>query len=240
MDRMLGRKILLAKDPELISAMKDSFLYRGGYSLLSATDGLQAFEMIEEEDPALVLLDLNMTGLEGDACCRKVKEDPLLCSTPVVLILRPDQQKGLDRCRKAGCDEILYRPIDPHRLITTVCLLLNIVDRAAPRIVTRVPIRFGPVEGKRCPGHILNLNGGGLFIAADRLFPMDTPLELEISLPRCSVLLRCRGQVAWVNHPEWIKAPNLPSGMGVRFCELKSDQVEEIRNFVEEQSGGNS
>lgn len=237
---MFGKKILLAEDSEILSAMENSFLCRGGFSLLCAADGYQALEMIEEEDPALVLLRLDMAGMNGDVCCRQVKDDPLLRPTPVVLILRHDRQEDLARCREAGCDEIIYKPIDPFRLITTACLLLNIVDRAAPRIVTRVPILFGRNRTKLHRGQMLNLNAGGLFIAVDRLFPVDTLLELEIPLPDHPAPLRCRGRVAWVNHPEWIKAQELPPGMGVQFFELDRSKSEVVRNFVEKQGGGNS
>lgn len=237
---VLGKKILLAEESELISAMENSFLRRGGFSFLTAADGEQAFAMIEEEDPALVLLGLDMDGMEGDRCCRRVKEDPFLRPTPIVLLSYPDRQEDLARCRDAGCDEIVFRPIDPNHLITTASLLLNIVDRAAPRIVTHIPVQCGPLRSKSRSGQILNLNAGGLFLAADRFFPVDTLLDLTFSLPGCRFPLHGRGRVAWVNHPEWIKAPELPPGMGVEFFELDLETSEAVRNFVEKQGGGNS
>lgn len=236
----MGKKILLTEDRALRAALEHSFLCRGGFSLLTVADGNRAFEMIEEEDPALVLLDLDMTGMGGDTCCRRVKEDPLLRRTPVILVLRPDQRQRLPRCREAGCDELVFKPIDPRRLIDTACQLLHIVNPAAPRIVTQVPILSGTDRAEMRPGRILNLNGGGAFVASEHLFPIDTLLEMEFSLSPRGAPLRCRGRVAWVNHPEWIKAPELPHGMGVQFLEMEPEQAEVLRNFVEEQGRGNS
>ncbi len=62
---MLAKRILLSNHPEILRPMEDSLVHRDGFSVLIANDGREAFEIIEEHDPALAILDLEMMELGG-------------------------------------------------------------------------------------------------------------------------------------------------------------------------------
>jgi uncharacterized protein (TIGR02266 family) len=232
---MLRKKILLTDDTELQQALESSFFCRIGFALLVADSGGRAFEMIEEQDPALAILTLEMPDWQGDAICRRVKKDALLRSTPVILVVDAGREDVVSCCREAGCDDILYRPIDSHQLLTAACRVLNIVERGAPRVETRFPVLCGRDPRKLHPAWMLNINAGGLFVEIDRLHPVDTLVTLEFTLPGHTEHIRCRGRVAWVNHPEWIKTTSLPSGMGIQFLDLTEDAARAVREHVEAQ-----
>ncbi len=217
---VLRNKILLADDPEILSAMERSIFTRESFSLVVTASGQEAFEIIEEQDPILAILSQDMTDLSGDQCCRLVKADPFLRSTPIFLAARSGREKEITRCRNAGCDEVISRPIDGQQLMVLACQILQIGDRAAARYQTNLPIRIGPVDGKPESGCILDLNTGGAFIQTDCLHPIDTLVALSMDLPGPPGELRCQARVAWVNHPEWIKNSRLPEGMGVQFIDL--------------------
>ncbi|MBE0599434.1 MAG: PilZ domain-containing protein, partial [Desulfuromonadales bacterium] len=91
--------------------------------------------------------------------------------------------------------------------------------------------RFAKTGGKWRAGDIHNLSTGGLFLAASHLFPVDTPLMLEFCLPPGDSV-SCQGRVAWVNHPEWIKNPGYPAGMGVQFLDLEAAQRQALTAFL--------
>jgi CheY-like chemotaxis protein len=231
---VVGKRILLANDPELLRTLKDSLFGRSGFVLMVAESEQQAFELIEEQDPALAIFNLEQSGLSGEVCCRRVKNDPILRGTPIILVLPPGVDQELERCKEAGCDGNLYKPIDPDELTNTVCRLLNIANRGAPRVEVRIPLRWGKDIHNLRPGWILNLNVSGAFISTAKLFPIDTMLNLEISLTGSDHPLCCKGRVAWVNHPEWVKTNNLPIGMGMQFLDLAPEDAEALRSFLDQ------
>jgi len=229
---MPRKNILLNEDAELQNILEESFFRRIGFNLLVAENGEQAYEMIEELDPVLVLLALDSPGWDGESFCRRVKEDAVLRSTPIILILPSAQEEAAVRCRATGCDALLARPIDSQGFLAVACRLLNIMGRAAARLSVSLSVLVGRESRKSRPGRILNLNTGGVFVETDRLHPVGTLLSLEFSLPQASAPLRCKGVVAWVNHPEWVKTSSLPSGMGVRFAELAEEDRAALSAFV--------
>lgn len=230
------KRILLANDPDILQAVENSFFGRDGFSLLVADSARAAFTMIEERDPALAILALDMTG-NGDACCRQVKDDPILRSTPIILVVGDGGGLEADRCAEAGCDDIIARPIDIRRLLACACRLLGITERGAPRADIRLSLHCGPDSGKLHPAQALNLNSGGMFVATERLVPIDTVLKMVFSLPGREFPLRCLARVAWVNHPEWVKNARLPSGMGVEFLDLSAEAAAELQHHAEAQEG---
>lgn len=229
---MPRKNILLSEDVELLQVLENSFFRRIGFSLVVAECGERAFEMIEELDPVLAVLTLEMPGWNGDAICRQVKTDAVLRSTPIVLVAPAGCEEAVACCRQAGCDEILYRPIDHQELLSVACRLLNIVERGEPRIARRFSVLCGKDPKKLRAAQALNINSGGLFIETDRLSPVDTVLTLELHLPDQGAPFRVRGRVAWVNHPEWVKSSKLPSGMGIQFVELAEEVAVAVRNYT--------
>lgn len=231
---MLTKKILLADDAELLRVLENSFFHRVGFSLLVAARAEQAQSLFEEQDPSLAILTLDLPG-DAESFCRQVKRDPLLRTTPILMVVPAGREEEGVHCRQAGgCDDLLLRPIDGPQLLAAACRLLGIVDRTEPRVSARFLLQCGRDPRKLRPGRALNLNAGGLFVETDRLHPIHTLLTLEFTLPGSDLLLRCQARVAWVNHPEWVKAGSLPSGMGLQFVDLPDTAAEAVRACIEQ------
>ena len=77
-------KILLVDDARLVLELERSFLKRSGCDLATATTGAEALEKARILRPDLILLDADLPGTDGVACCRSIKSDPDLSATPVV------------------------------------------------------------------------------------------------------------------------------------------------------------
>jgi len=233
---MVKKKILYPADDALRQLLEQSFLHRDTFEFIAAHDGHEALRLIEDEDPILAILDLDMPGLSGADCCREVKRDPLLSDTPLALVATSSSPSSLDRCHASGCDAILTKPVDRQQLLATLCRLLNIQLRSEPRIVVdfRVHLRRG--KERRHEGQALDLNHGGLFIRTDWLQPAGTLLKLELFLDAEAPPLVCAVEVVWVNHHEWIKAHRLPAGMGVRFIEEDADFARAISKIYDQRA----
>jgi uncharacterized protein (TIGR02266 family) len=112
---------------------------------------------------------------------------------------------------------VVHRPLAAERFLDAACGLLGISRRLARRLPADLPLVIVDPKQKKHPAHCVNLHSGGLFLATDILFPVDTGLTLELTLPGSLLPLQISARVAWVNHPEWRKKPTLPCGLGVQF-----------------------
>ncbi len=92
--------------------------------VVEAGDGLEALEVARAELPDLVLLDVQMPYLNGFDVCRRLRLEPELSKTKIVMLTAASQEQDLARGRAAGADLYLTKPFSPLRLLTLVQSLL--------------------------------------------------------------------------------------------------------------------
>lgn len=76
----------------------------------------QALQLIQASPPSLILLDLNMPGVDGLEVCRYIKRDPVAGRTPVVMVTAEDSPTIQAKAREAGASDYLVKPVDVDRL----------------------------------------------------------------------------------------------------------------------------
>ena len=97
------------------------FLLRShGYQVREASTGAAAFEMVENERPDLIVMDIQLPGMDGLEITRKLKEQPATAAIPVIAVtsfaMKGDQEKAL----AAGCAGYVTKPIDKTTFIQEV------------------------------------------------------------------------------------------------------------------------
>lgn len=85
-----------------------------------AADGEEALAAAQAERPDLILLDVNLPGLSGLEVCRRLRADPQMHETRIVMLTAAAQRDDVERGRAAGADEYLTKPFSPVRLLTLV------------------------------------------------------------------------------------------------------------------------
>ena len=106
--------VLVADDNDDTRQMFQSLLAAKGYRVIEASDGEQAVESIQHENPGLVLLDLGLPRLNGLNVIRRLRNELGLIEVPLVVITGYDNH--FDTAVAAGCDDYLVKPIDFDRL----------------------------------------------------------------------------------------------------------------------------
>ncbi len=233
-DAVNRKKILLINDLDLFLELKRTFLHREDLDMLSTGSGADAYAMAQHYRPDLVFLDLRMKEMDGDECCRQIKNNPELCSIPVTMLVDDQEEGSLERCREAGCDHVLSKPLDPDQLIAIVRQYQLVVERTAPRIDARLRVRLAQ-DQSLLTTYSVNLSTGGLFLEMADPLPAETLLNLEFDLPNSSGIIRCKGRVAWVNALDHRKKEQLPPGIGIQFMSLTMEDMDKIREFVKRQ-----
>jgi adenylate cyclase len=119
-------RILVVDDNETNRDILVARLQAHGYELLQASDGEEALASVAQHRPDLILLDVKMPKLDGFEVCRRLKNDPAIPFTPIILCTAraasQDVVTGLD----AGADEYLTKPIDQAALVARVRSMLRI------------------------------------------------------------------------------------------------------------------
>lgn len=118
--------ILIADDEPGTRTGLEGLLQAHGYRVTSAPDGKKALEEFWKLKPDLVLLDVAMPEMDGFEVCRRIKNYPETCLTPVVLVTALTETQDRIRGLEAGADDFLSKPIDPSELLTRVRSLLRL------------------------------------------------------------------------------------------------------------------
>ncbi|MBA4397370.1 MAG: hypothetical protein C0394_08310 [Syntrophus sp. (in: bacteria)] len=122
----IARIIVVDDDPSILFATA-RILKSAGYEVSTATGGVEGLEKIREARPDLVLLDVVMPDIDGRTVCRRIKADPTLRGTYVILLssmqtASTQQAEGLE----SGADGYIARPVEKRELLARVESMLRI------------------------------------------------------------------------------------------------------------------
>jgi len=119
--------VLVVDDEPIVRDVVVRYLEQEGYRTLQAADGDTARRLLENETPALVVLDLMLPGTDGLALCRWIRQRSDL---PVIMVTalgeESDRLTGLD----LGADDYLTKPFSPRELVARVKAVLRRASRA--------------------------------------------------------------------------------------------------------------
>ncbi len=102
--------ILLAEDNEINSMTISDFLTNLGYQLVLAENGLEALSKAEETNPDVILMDIQMPGIDGFEATRRLRASPRFASTPIIALTALAMAGDRERCLEAGMNEYLSKP----------------------------------------------------------------------------------------------------------------------------------
>jgi DNA-binding response OmpR family regulator len=113
----MAKKILIVEDNIVILTMQKQIFEMEGYDIITAQEGMDALKKIHQEHPDVVLLDVNIPGMNGFELCRQIKEDGSLKEIIVVMISavyysEEDAKKGM----AMGADAYFTKPYENELL----------------------------------------------------------------------------------------------------------------------------
>ncbi len=113
------RKILIADDEESIRLLVRSVL-GNNYTVIEAADGQEAVEAAQNEEPALILMDILMPNKDGLQACSEIKTNWTTKAIPVVMLTVIDQELDRKLSADLGADQYIAKPFSPQDLLNTV------------------------------------------------------------------------------------------------------------------------
>jgi two-component system, chemotaxis family, chemotaxis protein CheY len=135
-------RIVVAEDNPYMRRIVGAIL--GGFGcrdVHSVGDGASALRLVLDEDPDLLIANINMPAMDGLALTRMIR-DPSLCQNPyqpIILLTAHSEPKYLLAARDAGADDFVHKPVQPAVLYRTIRSVLE-----NPRGFVRTKTYFGP------------------------------------------------------------------------------------------------
>ncbi|MGI9861248.1 response regulator [Moorella naiadis] len=117
--------ILIVEDNEANRVLLEEILTLGNYEVLKAVDGEEGVRLAREQQPRLILMDIQLPGLDGISATQVLKGDSLTRHIPVVAISSYAYEREKELFRAAGGDAYLTKPIDVDVVLQTVARFLE-------------------------------------------------------------------------------------------------------------------
>jgi DNA-binding response OmpR family regulator len=126
----MNSRILVTDDDEGLRQLMRMILSREGFDVIEAANGEQALALALTADPALILLDVMMPGMDGYDVCRRLKTDQRTGRVPVVFVSAAEDVLYRNEVQKLGAAACIKKPIGPRDLVMRVRAVLR--DQSVP------------------------------------------------------------------------------------------------------------
>ncbi|WP_027634131.1 response regulator [Clostridium hydrogeniformans] len=122
---MAEEKILVVDDEDHILELIKFNLEKEGYKVLTSGNGIDALNIIKEEVPKLILLDLMLPGMDGYDICKEIRRDTLTSHIPVIMITAKGEELDKILGLELGADDYITKPFSVRELIARIKAVLR-------------------------------------------------------------------------------------------------------------------
>jgi CheY-like chemotaxis protein len=116
----MNRTVLVIEDNDRNRYLVTFLLERKGYTVVSASDGRQALDLVRTIAPAIILLDIQLPAMDGYAVARALRAEPRLTTIPIVAVTSYAMCGDREKALAAGCNGYMEKPIDPVSFVSEI------------------------------------------------------------------------------------------------------------------------
>jgi two-component system, cell cycle response regulator DivK len=117
-------RILVVEDNAANMKLAQLLLRNAGHGVLAASDAEAGLAMARDEQPDLILMDVQLPGMDGLAATALLKKDPLTCAIPIIALTAMAMKDDREKTRLAGCDAYISKPLRYNELYEAINELL--------------------------------------------------------------------------------------------------------------------
>ena len=116
----MGKRILAIDDQEDNRRIFRDLFTSAGYEVIEAEDGETGVAAAEAHVPDLILMDIQLPGIDGYEATRRIRTIPALAKTPIIAVTSYALSGDEAKTREAGCDGYVAKPFSPRQLLAKI------------------------------------------------------------------------------------------------------------------------
>jgi CheY-like chemotaxis protein len=175
-------RILLVDHSRGSLLFQESILRRREATIVTALTGTNGLEIARGDRPQLVMFAFDLFDMTAPEFCRELRGDAATRAISLLLVCERESPEHADLCLSAGCNDVIFRPLQRHELDTKIAKLTSIPSRRELRTLTRIEVSVEK-NGRFIIGRSVNISASGMFFEVDRVLPGEGKLRLHFYLP---------------------------------------------------------
>lgn len=140
---MSDEKILVVDDEENIRELLKFNLENLGYNVICSDNGKDAFNIVKNEKPNLILLDVMLPGMDGYDVCKGIRANNAISTTPIIMITAKGEELDKVLGLELGADDYITKPFSVRELVARVKALLR---RTGLSVIENSDFSFGNIK----------------------------------------------------------------------------------------------
>jgi two-component system, OmpR family, alkaline phosphatase synthesis response regulator PhoP len=217
--------ILLVDHSRGALLFQETILRRRDMQVMTALAGSEGLVKARIEKPNLIMFGYDLFDMTAPEFCREIRSDELTRAISLLLVCDRDHNEHGDLCLSAGCNDVIFRPLQKPELDQKVEKLTRIPVRRQLRTITKIEVSLEK-NGRFVLGRSVNISATGILIEVDRMLPQDGPVRLHFYLPGDPRPLQLLAEVLRAEFSGSM------SKYGMHFLEPSEDDRARISRFV--------
>lgn len=230
--------VLIADDMETFVMYASLLIRRMGFEVLTASNGMEALQLIKACEPDVVLLDNQMPKLTGIEVLEHMRDDETIKDVQVVMLSLDASTETYDKCMDLGCVDFLTKPIQVKAFHSALEKCVKLAGGPSRR---HLRADYSEKISLICDNEKQNLfsvsiSEGGIFIRSTNPLPVGTELDLSIPL-HGDKPVTARGKVMY-KKGVYGERHKISPGMGIEFTDISPDDSARISLFIKKLLAG--
>ena len=217
--------ILLVDHSKGALLFQETILRRRDMSINTALAGSEGLVKAREHKPNLIIFGYDLFDMTAPEFCREIRSDDTTRPISLLLVCDRAHQEHGELCLSAGCNDVIFRPLQKPELDQKVERLTNIPVRRQLRTITKIEVSLEK-NGRFVLGRSINISSTGMLIEVDRMLPQDGPVRLHFYLPGDPRPLQIAAEVLRAEFAGSM------SKYGMRFVDHTEEDKERIARYV--------
>jgi CheY-like chemotaxis protein len=175
-------RILLVDHSRGALLFQETILRRRDQVIFTALSGGEGLLKARREQPQLIVFGFDLFDMNAPEFCRDIRADEATAGVSLLLVCERESPEHVDLCMSAGCNDVIYRPLQKRDLDEKVERLTRIPVRRELRTITKIEVSVEN-NGRFHLARSINISSTGMLVEVDRVLPGDGHLRLHFYLP---------------------------------------------------------
>lgn len=198
---------------------------RAGVQISTALAGSEGLKRARTELPHLIIFAYDLFDMTAPEFCREIREGEETRGISLLLVCDRDTPEHGELCLSAGCNDVVYRPLQRDDFDSKVERLTSIPVRRQLRTITKIEVSMEK-NGRFVLGRSMNISATGMLLEVDRVLPGEEPVRLHFYLPGDPRPMQIQAEILRAEFS------GTTAKYGLRFITTSTEERERIEHFV--------